>query len=353
MENGSFQNLTLHRELDFEESASDINYPSRIPAELLKSNTLTSLFSQNEDLTARLKLAIQKLAQLEEQNKNLNFELGELKQTHSAVMDQMLIWREKERLWQNRNSNLDAELQVFKQRFPDFQSMEERIARYKKYQEKVKTQIKPYIQQLKGYAVSLHEQIVALNSEIDRKEGQLYDLKKSVEDLKALMSKQAHFYENNQNQLIADFEKERESLIHELKGLKESNEALEIRSQSLDKALERQDELENTLVALRRNKEEYTNQVQEELEKNRLMASEWRQKLKETELLNRDLHAQLKLQAEQIETQQAEKLEFEEQISNLRYMWTTKSEENEKLKLSLSSLEKLNAELSSQLSRLK
>jgi hypothetical protein len=41
--------------------------------------------------------------------------------------------------------------------------------------------------------------------------------------------------------------------------------------------------------------------------------------------------------------------ELEEQLTSLRYMWTSKCEETEKLKISLQSLEKINLDLSQKL----
>lgn len=369
MENGSFQNLGISHldfasdvEEDFQEIPvrGQITKPAHsvmdfraIDKDLAKSGSIQALFSQNEDLMARLKVTIQRLNVTEDENRGLSDELEDLKKSFSALSDQMLVWKEKERIWKDRNNALDSEVQNFNQRFPDYKNMEAKIERYQRYQERVKSQIKPYVHQLKSYAQSLHEQILGLNREIDTREAQNADLKHQITDLKEKLEQQIQFYEINQNDLVAGFEKERSELLNEIRALNESNQALEMKAQTLDRSLERQDELENLVIALRRSKEEFQSGVEAELEQLKASSSELKTTLVDKNLTIEDLQKNLETVRNKLQMSEIKQEETEEQLTSLRYMWTSKSEENEKIKISMASLEKINLELSNKLNALR
>lgn len=369
MENGSFQNLNLSH-LDFasdvEEDFQEISVSKKaapaehsvmsfksVPRDMAKSSSVQALFSQNEDLMARLKVTIQRLTMTEDENRGLTEELEDLKKSFSAMSDQMLVWKEKERIWKERNNLLEAEVHGFNQRFPDYKNMEAKIERYQRYQERVKSQIKPYVHQLKGYAQSLHEQILGLNREIDMREAQASDLKHQITDLKEKLEQQIQFYEINQNDLVSSFEKERSQLLSEIRALNESNQALEMKAQRLDRSLERQDELENLVISLRRSKEEFQSSVQTELDTLRSGSSELKATLVDKNLMIEDLQNNLSAMRDKMQMTDIKQEELQEQLTSLRYMWTNKSEENEKLKISMAALEKINLELSNKLNTLR
>lgn len=379
MENGSFQHLNLAH-LNFDELNGEIAHPDQdpademvmaplkkshqkhshqvlefqeVPQDLRKSSTVETLISQNEDLMARLKVTLRRMTQLEDQNKAFSSELENVKQSYTSVSDQMLIWKEKERLWKERNEKLETEIQGFKARFPDYMRMEVQIERLQRYQEKVKTTIKPYVQQLKDYGQSLHVQIQGLNRQLELKETEISEAKHKATGLKEQLNEQARFYEMSQNDLIGQFEKSKESMLSDIRALSESNVALEQKAQNLDRALERQDELENLVIALRRNKEDFQSEVQAELQQLREQNRDLKQTLVEKEMAHQDLQQERENLRTETRLLLSRREELEEQLTSLRYMWTSKCEENEKLKISQASLEKLNLELSTKLNDLR
>ncbi len=372
MENGSFQHLNLAHlnfsddltnEMPDEMVSTPLRTPKKqehqilnfqeIPQDMRKSSTVETLISQNEDLMARLKVTLRRMTQFEDQNRAFSTELESVKQSYSSVSDQMLIWKEKERIWKDRNEQLEKEIQGFKTRFPDYMRMEVQIERLQKYQEKVKTTIKPYVQQLKDYAQSLHQQIQGLNKELNVKETEIMASAQKLSALKEQMNEQARFYEMSQNDLISQNEKTQESMMSDIRALSESNVALEQKAQHLERAMERQDELENLVIALRRSKEDFQAEVQAELEQLRMQNREFKQTLVEKEMANQDLNKERELLKQEAKTLFSRRDELDEQLTSLRYMWTSKCEENEKLKISQASLEKLNLELSSKLNDLR
>jgi chromosome segregation ATPase len=365
MENGTFQPLNMV-DVDFVENETPtratrlprmpdpeiLDFKS-IPRDLRKSGTVETLISQNEDLMARLKVTLRRMTTLEDENRQLQQNMKDLNLSYSSVSDQMLIWKEKEKIWKDRHNQLENELRTFQARFPDYQKLEAQVERYKRYQERVKTTIKPYLAQLKEYAAGLHSQVQALNHELNMKEAAQASLEQRMQSLKDEKDQLAHFYEMNQNSLIESFEREKATLNKELQVLNESNHALDLKSQSLDRSLERQDDLENLVVSLRRNKEDFQREIQTEIEHLRSSNRELKARVTENGLAIADLHTEREQLKAQTQSAISAREEIEEQMTSLRYMWTAKSEENEKLKISQAALEKLNFELSSKLNDLR
>lgn len=362
MENGSFQHLNLsHLDFsDFEERTPQTSPRehqildfNEIPKDLRKSSTVEALLAQNEDMMARLKITLRSLSKMEDENRAFSEELSETKRAYASVSDQMLIWKEKERLWKDRNLKLEEEIKTFKIRFPEYLKMEAQIERLKKYQEKVKTTIKPYLQQLKDYAQSLHLQIQNQNKDLDLRDTQIHSQEQQIQHLKDHLSDQSRFYEMSQNDLISGFEKTKQDLRHEILVLQEINQALEFKTQNLDRAMERQDELENLVIALRRSKSDFQAELTNELEDLRTQNREMKQTLTEKNMSAQDLSTERDRLKDELKSAFSRRDELEEQLTSLRFMWTGKSEENEKLKISLSSLEKINLDLSGKLNELR
>lgn len=364
MENGSFQNLELAN-LDFSSEISegdDFSFSPppqnqsrfKTPAAMItQSETVEALIAQNEDVTARLKMTLRRMTMMEEENRHLQTTLNDLKLAHAATSDQMLVWKEKEKIWKERTEKSEKNLQEFRERFPDFLKMEAKIEKLTRYQERVKTTIKPYLQQLKDYANSLHLQIQGLNSDLDVRDAQIADKDREIFVLKEKFEDQTRFYEINQNSLVTNFENEKDFLQREITALNENLAVAEEKAQRLNAALERQDELENLVISLRRNKDEFYAQTQAELSALRSFNGEAKQTLVEKDLMIADLKKELEsLKAQNISSANKQQ-DLEEQIASLRYMWSEQSEEKEKMQISLASLEKINLELSAKLSELR
>ena len=186
MEKGSFQpNIS---QLNFTESTWQESATNNQPLHSQRVQSLQSLLQQNEDLSIRLKFSIQKMAELEDNNNQTLTDNRKLQNTIQALNDQLLIWKEKERLWQERFNKSEFQLAELRQSFPDIQDLRSELSRYHRYHEKVKTQIKPYIQQLKDYAKGLSEHIGNLNIEIERRDFEIQQVTTKNKDLEEDLS---------------------------------------------------------------------------------------------------------------------------------------------------------------------
>lgn len=346
MENGSFQTpFSNLSSLDFREELPPT--PNQVPATAAeirsaKSSTVEAVLAQNEDLMARLKVTLRRLTALEEENDRLRELQNHARTQISALSDQLLVWQEKEGFWLQKNQKLEADMAALKKRFPEFEYMEEKLERYKKYHEKIRTQVKPYIQQLKGYAQNLALEIRKLNDEIEAKEVRRLEVEKRLHQLRTDIDDRLRQQDEQNRQLVQIYEQEKDRLRLELNELRKINVHLEDKADRLDAALTRQDELENLIVALRRSKEEDEEQIRA---------------LKKTTTQDRcrieDLEAKLKAADEEINRHKHRAEQNEEQLTSLRFLWTSKSEEIEKLQVRIQSLEKINQELSFRLNQVR
>ena len=370
MENETFQKLNLSH-LDFSPESESNTHKIRKPGPVPQTQNLINLppigntsfqtlMAQNEDLVAQLRVTLNRLSSIELLNQQLQENFDAARSQSSAVFDQLLIWKEKSKIWkekelalerthQNDLKNFTIEIDILKQKVMQLEHCQEDLARYQKYHEKVKTSVKPYIQKLKSYAKSLFEQTQSLNSQVIEKDLKINVLEASLNSLKDQSIKREEIFLAQKNELIDMFELERTALKKELSSLQNQNEVLIEKTRQLDRSLERQDELENLIVALRRSKEDSELKKQVEVSELKSKNSSLGQSLHHLELENGDLRSDLQLSQNNLKSLEVRCQETEEQLTSLRYLWSQKSQENEKLKMSLNGLEKINSELSQKL----
>lgn len=350
VENGSFQMKKIsHLSMDFDEDVRSVEPAKPLPKDWSRSSTIESLLSQNEDLAARLKVSLRRQALLEAENQKMANEYHAMKETLASQKDQMLVWEEKERVWRDRIIRAEDGLQKMKDRFPDYLQMETKIERYRKYQEKVKTQIKPYIQTLKDFAENLRRDIAVLTQEIEQKNQTIVDLKNQISQLSEESNRKIAYIENNYHQQFVDLENERNFLKQEINVLNQTHLQLETKADQLEAAQERVDELENLVIALRRNKEDSNQRLLSEIDQLKSEASKLRQEAELAKIHKEDFEQQLQRLQTDLEKSEGKKMDLEQQLSSARFLWSTKSQEVSKLELALQSLEKMNRELSQKL----
>lgn len=105
---------------------------------------------------ARLKVTLRRLSTLEIENQKLLEIYQKSHLNQSVVTDQMLVFKEKDQILKNKINLLERDKE--KLSFIN-QSLEKTVSktkidleRYKRYREKVRTQVKPYLNELKEYS---------------------------------------------------------------------------------------------------------------------------------------------------------------------------------------------------------
>lgn len=368
METDSFHKARLSH-LDFtstEPSAGHIPLPdelprpqdfSHLPKDILKSSTVENLISQNEDLMARLKVALRRLSLMEVENQKLTEDANKARLSQSSVTDQILIWKEKDGIWKHKVDQLEKEkdIQAEKARAlaQKVQTMTSELTRHVKYHERIKTQVKPYISQLKEYSRTLEVKNQQLESTSESREALLRDLRHQIIEVTKNSRYQVEASEKKAQEMVQHYESQIDTLTHQLTQLQEVQEDLELKSLKLHTALERQDTLENEIVTLRRSKEDMKTRFENDLNRQAERLIELTKQNQKLGVEHADLQIRVVEDAQKIEKLERDNLQLQEQLESLRYMWSAKNEEHEKLKVAAQALERLNLELSQKLNELR
>lgn len=354
MENGYFQpSLSNHHLKMIEpESVAEIPLPNQLPAtpqvpmELLKSATVQSLISQNEDLSARLNVAIKRQMLLENENETLKTSSHGLQTQFAAFSDQILIWKEKEKYWKSKYELLEQNYSQLKNRYPELEEMEQSLGRYRRYHEKVKLQIKPFIQQLKAYAENLGSEIRSLNKDIEQKE--LREQQRETEFLSKItaLEKALHSEREKQFIIVQGYEKAREAMVEKVEDHSRLHMDLQMTLQENKRLKELEDELKNALISNQRDADNSQQALNAQMAE---MRSAW---IRVSSLLEHQQQEasenarQLNEKSKLLETAQRQMNELQAQLDSQRLLWGQQSQILEELRASNFALERINRELS-------
>lgn len=368
METESFQTAKLGH-LDFTQETPQVghiplpdelpkrNDLSHLPKEILKSTTVENLISQNEDLMARLKVSLRRLSILENENQKLTDEANKARLSQSSIADQLLVLKEKDGIWKQKIDQLEREKEIQTEKLralqDRLQTTSAELARHLKYHERIKSQVKPYISQLKEYSKTQDLKIKEIESSLTQKEAQLRDLRHQIIEVTKNSRYQVETSEKKAQEMVQFYEDQILSLQREVQMLHAVQEELELKSLKLHSALERQDELENEVVTLRRSKEDLKERLEKEIHRLQERQSELTRQNQKLGVEHADLQIRVVEDQEKIQRLEKENFQFQEQLESLRFMWNAKNEEHEKLKAAASALERLNLELSQKLNEVR
>lgn len=335
-----------------------------IPRDILATSTVENLISQNEDLMARLKVSLRRLTTLELENQKLIQESGEARHRARLADDQVQIFREKDSVWKDKAEDFRRERDILEEKLKSslqqarqLQShLNETLAesfRLKRYQERIRTQVKPHLVQLKDYAQSLEAQIAEGENERSRKDGQIQDLRDQILRVSQGSKMQIEDMERRFHDTVRTYEDQIASSNRENESLRQTAKDLEMRVDRLRKSEQRCDQLENEIIELRRQREE----MSEKLE------TENRSWIERTEGTNRD-NARLQIENEDLKQRtladydkikdlEQTRFDLQSQLDSLRFLWQSRNDENERLKATVAALEKLNLDLSKKLQELR
>lgn len=330
---------------------------SHLPKDILKTTTVENLISQNEDLMARLKVALRRLSILETENQKVIEESNKARISQSSTHDQILVFKEKDTLWRKKVDALEREKEVYTEKMKALQermqNMASELSRHVKYHERIKNQVKPYISQLKEYSRTQDLRVQELEKDALQKEAQLRDLRHQVIEVTKNSRYQVETQEKKSREMVEYYEAQLQAMKKDLKILNEVQEDLEMKSLKLHKALERQDALENEVITLRRSKEELKKRFESEMKAQQERMSELSRQNQKLGVEHADLQVRTLQDQELIKKLEKENFQNLEQLEGLRYMWNAKNEENDKLKTAIGALERLNLELSQKLNELR
>ncbi len=295
-----------------------------IPVSALKSSTLESLISQNEDLMARLSVALRKVNELEEYTGHLEDERKNIRARFDILKDQLLVLKEKDKSATQRglhqheeNHTLKVHSEKLERHYSDLykqaQGLQKRLILLERYRARVQ-KASASIQNKARLAGRFEQELFLLKKELSIQHSQMV----SAYELK-----------------LADAQAE----IGQLRP-----KALE-----RDKIFEDLVQTENAKVYAERELEEHRKDNEAAIERLQNENASLRIELKEL-LVDRESKTQelTRLEAEIPHLHERERA-LTEQVESLQALWNHKQFELERMEEKNNSLQKLNQSLSATL----
>lgn len=325
----------------------------KFPAELLRSSTIENLISQNEELMARLKVTLRRLDILEVENQRLVAE-NQKEQTRAAtIAEQNFIYKEKDGVWRKKTDELETDRSILQEKLTTLQNLysisQTQVERHQKYHDRIRTHVKPFVQELKKYSKGLESKLQSLQQELDKKEAQISDFRNQVVEVSKVSQSKIEMLEKKNWQLTEHYEMFLHRLSKENEELKFLNSELSQKTDKNKLIQERADQLENENIEMRRRLENIKDQHAAALQ-----ASEEQIRIRSREYAilaveHQDVVEKVLEEIEVRKKMEQQLLDLRHQLDSLRYMWKSKTEENDRLKQTLEALEKLNVDLSAKL----
>lgn len=134
------------------------------------------------------------------------------------------------------------------------------LARYRRFHERVKKQIRPYLQDLKQTTLQLKEENAQLRERI-------HQLLQEIERWKASQIKEKEIYDNQVEQLKQYHQQDRLRDLELIQELKLELQRLEPKSRMVDIAQYRADQLENEMIRLKKEHQEEREELRKMIER--------------------------------------------------------------------------------------
>lgn len=383
MEENGFKNIRLS-ELEFTEDNSsfetkrpDVPLPDQdpkspdlahLPKEILRSGTVESLISQNEDLMARLKVNLRRMSLLEQELDQTKLDHSQLSTAFQALKDQVLIYREKDsmrsgeqRAYQEKLDELQKQLTLTERSYAELtetfstkdRAQREEIGqlrynlnRFLRYRARIHTFIKPSLRDISKARKDFTSQLQQLTQDLERKKSLIEGLREQINQISKNARLQSQSFEDLKLQLIESHDREKYRLSQENEALKNFEvEALRARER-INALQDKETELQNALIRTQRAKESLAEKLAEQVRDLQLRLQDAKRLQTQAEFAETELRAENKVLTESRSALEVELQTKRDQLEQARLMWEKKNEELDKLKASNLALEKINLELS-------
>ncbi|MGE3758347.1 MAG: hypothetical protein AB7H97_11355 [Pseudobdellovibrionaceae bacterium] len=305
-----------------------------IPLDVLRSSAVESLLSQNEDLTARLRVTLQRLVSTEAENYQQRSQIESLQKQAQALQDQILVNREKQVLEKAREDSVEKQVLSLKRQLDitQMEYAEMRIAGQKikfslfllqKYRERIQKWVGPAFKKSRI-------QLSQVREALSQRESMVQSLREQILEVSKTALRQVAEAQKQHLELVEYNEGERKTWVSQNELLKNINLNLESKIEKLELESEKHDAIQNKNIALERTQDETQKRLTSEIQI----------------LQKSEAHLKLELQslASQVHSLTAQNQELKNaslQLESTRYLWKEKCEELEKLQAAYSALEKL------------
>lgn len=223
-----------------------------------KSRAVQTLLSQNQDLMARLTVALKRNVELEQKIDSQEEVYQSLATQYDVLKDQAAVHIEKNKHLEFENQRLFEQSSALEKRFAELysvyqdkinyiQKMSYRLHRFLQYRKRIKGIVRPFITKLKTEIVDLKNQILVLNEQGIKQLEYINELKKNYSD--AIDRIQAITAQNEKTQMdLTQYHETRyQTISDELNTIKTEASSLKTENAELKASVERYAENEASL----------------------------------------------------------------------------------------------------------
>ena len=239
-----------HERLDFIENDLNAPLPDEVPAPPpksthdSKSRTVQSLLSQNQDLMARLTVALKRNIELEQRLEKANQMLETTQAEYDVYKDHSRFYKEKiSRLEYDLNDALMDKSEAEKEFAQIYTNMKEKeahlltvtkqLSRFKRYKKRLNKYVRPYLDTLKAEMFELNADLQAQDSKIVRQKETLDDLRLKMSEAVDHIQEQKKDHERDQTELVNKYEGQIQNLCEEMGKHKNKSEMFSKDNQEL------------------------------------------------------------------------------------------------------------------------
>ncbi len=341
---------------------SKIPLPTDAPLNTRSKNlaAVDQLVNQNQDLMSRLGIALRRVGILEEDLRSFkeNHDLlsKEVENSHDEI-ERLKLSEERLILTiANLKKNRSEAEKQFAELYTECLNLKNQnsdlftqLSRYKRYQKRIKENVRPYLNQIKTEVSKLKEEYASTTAQKSRLDIKLNEVQRNLKDSINYIQTQSEEFKNHQNQLIDIHEQASQKLKEENKSLTHSYEEIKNKNTELSSKLERLQEkniiLENkTIVTERAFKEAKEKHLEKEKEfKNAISKLKIeKQKIKtNTELSKESLQSYVK----ELKEKEEECDELKKQLEGQKTLFNETIKKLDKITEKESALQRLNREL--------
>lgn len=363
------EKMTFDRESNREPSSAQLPSTFQAPAtnaesHSIKSRTVQTLLSQNQDLMARLTVALKRNIELEQKVESQEDIYHSLTSQYDILKDQSNLNVEKNKHLEFENQKLYDQSTAIEKRFAELyaayqdkvdyiQKLSYRLHRFIQYRKRIKGYVRPLITNLKDEIVNLKNQILVLNEQGMKQLEFIGDLKKKYSDaidrIQAINSQN----EKTQMDLTQYHELRYQAISSELENLKIETNSLQTQNMDLRNRVETLTEneasLSNKAIFFERKytdlKNEFEQISQEFIQQKTLDNTQ----LTRLELQLKDISAQYTKVSQERNAFETENRTINDQLQSLQLIYQDNLTKIDDLKKKYSAQDQINKELSQSL----
>lgn len=342
-----------------DEEVSHIPTPNQIPApvhlqqipgHVLRSGAIEALASQNEDLVARLSVALRRAALLENQIADLEHQQSVLNHHLNIAHDQVLVLQEKDRCLVEKTSAQESaanailgQMQLLETQYAElYVTSRERVQRLSEKSDTLERENLRYFK----YRKNLKRALKVFRQRARRDEEAMHELKNRLSEAVVRIQQMAKEADANQFQLVETYEQTLREAHERLADLERQNLAYAEKAKAFDELLDRSIVIENQLIEKTRAHNEHQATAAAESAQLQLDNSELRTQVK-TQLMSLENLKNQVAYLNQVESvSRSEVKQLTDQVETLQLLWQEGQTKQEKLAVKNQAMQKLNQQLS-------